>query len=140
METENERDFLDSYYEFIIFEIDRNNRNIARFDDETLFMNIYTFYCFFHYLSPYYSWEKEAIERLKQNIIKKWPTNDFCNVYLFIEILYHKCKKVDPTFFFWKSEDYFQYLITQKNELNRLVCYRHLYITKNKNKKVKCIR
>ena len=138
METENERDLFDSYFEFIIFEIDRDNRNIFRFDDETLFMNIYTLYCFCRYLSPYYKWEEEAIERLKRNIIKKWPTNDFCNVFLFVELLSHGSEKVNPTYFFWKSEDYFEYLITQKNELNRLVRNRHLYITKNK--KVKCIR
>ena len=138
METENERDLFDSYFEFIIFEIDRDNRNIFRFDDETLFMNIYTLYCFCRYLSPYYKWEEEAIERLKRNIIKKWPTNDFCNVFLFVELLSHGSEKVNPITFFWKSEDYFEYLITQKNELNRLVRDRHLYITKNK--KVKCIR
>ena len=138
METENERDLFDSYFEFITFEIDRDNRNIFRFDDETLFMNIYTLYCFCRYLSPYYKWEEEAIERLKRNIIKKWPTNDFCNVFLFVELLSHGSEKVNPITFFWKSEDYFEYLITQKNELNRLVRNRHLYITKNK--KVKCIR
>ena len=138
METENERDLFDSYFEFIIFEIDRDNRNIFRFDDETLFMNIYTLCCFCRYLSPYYKWEEEAIERLKRNIIKKWPTNDFCNVFLFVELLSHGSEKVNPITFFWKSEDYFEYLITQKNELNRLVRNRHLYITKNK--KVKCIR
>ena len=138
METENERNL--SHYDIVIFEIDKDNRNIDQFDDDTLFMNIYNFYCFSHYLSPYYSWEEKATERLKQNIIKKWPINDFCNAYLFLELLTKRCKKIDPTFFFWRSEDYFQYLIDQKNEMNRLVCNRHLYITKNKNIKVKCIR
>ena len=140
METENERDLSDAYYDLIIFEIDGDNRNIDQFDNETLFMNIYNFYCFSHYLSPYYSWEAKVLERLKQNIIKKWPTDDFCNVFLFMELLSGRCKRVDPTFYFWKSEDYFRYLMDQKNELNRLVCNRHLYITKNKNVKVKCIR
>ena len=138
METGNERNL--SNYDIIIFEIDKDNRNIDQFDDDTLFMNIYNFYCFSHYLSPYYSWEEKAKERLKQNIIKKWPINDFCNVYLFLELLTQRCKKVDPTFFFWRSEDYFQYLIDQKNEMNRSVRNRHLYINKNKNVKVKCIR
>ena len=138
METENERDL--SNYDIIIFEIDKDNRNIGQFDNDTLFMNIYNFYCFSHYLSPYYSWEERAKERLKQNIIKKWPTDDFCNVYLFLELLTHRCKKVDPTFYFWRSEDYFQYLMNQRNEMNRSVCNRHLYITKNKIVKVKCIR
>ena len=54
METENERDLSDAYYDLIIFEIDGDNRNIDQFDNETLFMNIYNFYCFSHYLSPYY--------------------------------------------------------------------------------------
>ena len=35
-----------------VFEIDRDNRNITKFDDDTLFMNIYNFYCFSHYLLP----------------------------------------------------------------------------------------
>ena len=138
METENERDL--SNYDIIIYEIDKDNRNIDQFDNDTLFMNIYNFYCFSHYLSPYYSWEERAKERLKQNIIKKWPTDDFCNVYLFLELLTRRCKKVDPAFYFWRSEDYFQYLMNQRNEMNRSVCNRHLYITKNKNVKVKCIR
>ena len=59
MENENENNIADSYHEVAIFEIDRDNRNITKFDDETLFMNIYNFYCFSHYLSPYYKWEKE---------------------------------------------------------------------------------
>ena len=70
--------------------------------------------------------------RLKQNIIQKWPTNDFCNVFLFIELLSRGCKEVDPTNFFSQSEDYFEYLITQKDKLNQLVCDRHLYITNKK--------
>ena len=137
---ENENNIADLYYEVVIFEIDRNNQNIAKFDDDTLFMHIYHFYCFSHYLSPYYAWEKEAIQRLKQNIIKKWPTNDFCNVHLFIELLSRRNTRLDPTFFFWKSEDHFEYLMNLKTELNQMVCDRHLYIIKNKNVKVKCIR
>ena len=138
MESENERDLFDSYFEYIIFEIDKSKEAIDEFDNDNLFMNIYTFYCFSRYLSPYYEWEKDAATRLKQNIIQKWPTNDFCNVFLFIELLSRGCKEVDPTHFFWKSEDYFEYLITKKDELNQLVHDKHLYITNKK--KVKCIR
>ena len=43
---ENENNIADLYYEVVIFEIDRNNQNIAKFDDDTLFMHIYHFYCF----------------------------------------------------------------------------------------------
>ena len=69
MESENKRDLFDSHFEYIIFEIEKNKKAIDEFDNDNLFMNIYVFYCFSRYLSPYYKWEKEAIIRLKQNII-----------------------------------------------------------------------
>ena len=37
--------------EYIIFEINRNKEAIDEFDNDNLFMNIYTFYCFSRYLS-----------------------------------------------------------------------------------------
>ena len=66
-----------------------------------------------HYLSPYYLWEQNAMMKLKENIIKKWPLNDFCNVNLFLELMSFRNRDIDPTVYFWKSEDYFQYLMTQ---------------------------
>ena len=113
---------------------------IAKFDEETLFMNIYNLYCFSHYLSPKELWEKQAIKRLKENIVKKWPANDFCNVFLFLELVSQKDTLVNPTFFFWRSEDYFQHLMNIKTELDQKICNRHLFLSKNTNIKVRCIR
>ena len=76
-------------------------------------------------------------KNLKENIIKKWPTNHFCNVNLFLELVFLKNKDIDPTVYFYKSEDYFEYLMTLKLKLDRMVCDRHLNINK---KKRKCIR
>ena len=73
----------ESTYEWVIFKIDRNEKTIDEFDNETLFTNIYLFYCFCRYLSPYYKWKKE----LKENIILKWPKETFGNVFVFIELL-----------------------------------------------------
>ena len=134
METENDIDPFDSCFEYVIFKIDQNKQSIASFDSDTLFMNIYLFYCFSRYLSPYYTWEKEALSRLKQNIIIKWPANDFCNVYLFTELLSRGYREVDPTGFFWNSEKYFEYLLKIKDKLD-LIPYHSIF-----KKKGKCIR
>ena len=60
---------LESTLEWLILKIDQNQKTIDEFDNDTLFMNIYYFYCFSRYLSPYCKWEKEALKRLKENII-----------------------------------------------------------------------
>lgn len=127
-------------FEYFIYEIDKNGAAIEKFNDETLFMNIYNCYCFSHYLSPKEPWEKQAIRVLKENIIKKWPKKDFCNVFLFLELISCKDTLVNPTLFFWRSEDYFEHLINIKTELDQRICDRHLFIIKNNNVKVKCIR
>ena len=67
----------ESTFEWVIFKIDQNQKRVEEFDNETLFTNIYLFYCFCRYLSPYYKWEKEALKRLKENIILKWPKETF---------------------------------------------------------------
>ena len=43
------------YYEFTVYAIDHNHVDIVEFDNDTLFMNIYHFWSFVHFLSPYYS-------------------------------------------------------------------------------------
>ena len=111
-------------YQAVIFKFDPNN--IDQFDTDTLFINIYTYWCFCHYLPIYYSWENYAKQKLRENIVKKWPTNDFWNVNLFLELVLFKCDKVDPITYFWKSEDYFEYLMTLKLELDQMVCDRHI--------------
>ena len=133
METEN------LYYQFTIFEIDHNYMDIVEFDDDTLFMNIYHFWCFVHFLSPYYSWEEDAIKNLRKNIIKKWPSNDFSNVSLFLELVSCRTKEVNPTGYLFKSEDYFELLMSLKSKMDRMVCDRHLNVNSGVSKR-KCIR
>ena len=133
METENDIDLFDSCFEYVVYAIDKNKKQIESFDSDTLFMNIYLFYCFSRYLSPYYTWDKKALRRLKENIIIKWSTHDFCNLYVFIELLSRGYREVDPTSFFWHSERYFEQLLREKDKLNS-ISYQRLF------KKGKCIR
>ena len=134
METENDIDLFDSCFEYVIYKIDQNEKQIECFDSDTLFMNIYLFYCFSRYLSPYYTWDQRALRRLKQNIIIKWPKNDFCNVYLFVELLTRRRSEVDPISYFWHSEKYFEHLLKVKDKLD-LIPYQSVF-----KKKGKCIR
>ena len=96
---------MDGNYELIVYALDHNRLDIVEFDNDTLFMNIYHYWCFLHFLSPYYSWGEEAIANLRKNIIKKWPSNDFSNVYLFLELVSHRTRQIDPTYYFYESED-----------------------------------
>ena len=129
---ENENGF-ESTFEWVIFKINTNQKTIDEFDNETLFMNIYLFYCFSRYLSPYYQWEKKALKRLKENIILKWPKETFGNVFVFIELLSRGFKEVNPTGYFWNSEDYFEHLFKSDILKDNLICKRIF-------KKGKCIR
>ena len=99
----------------------------------TLFTNIYYFYFFFKYLSPDCKWEKEAVKRLKNNIILKWPKEDFGNVFVFIELLSRGFKEVNPIGYFDNSEDYFEKLLKLDMLKNNL-------LLKSIFKKGKCIR
>ena len=124
---------LESTLECIIFKIDQNQETIDDFDNQTLFMNIYLFYCFSRHLSPYYKWEKEALKRLKQNIILKWPKETFGDVFVFIELLSRRFKEVNPTGYFYHSEDYFQQLLKSDMLKDKLI-FKRIF------KKGKCIR
>ena len=123
----------ESTFEWVIFKIDQNQKRVEEFDNETLFTNIYLFYCFSRYLSPYYKWEKEALKRLKENIILKWPKETFGNVFVFIELLSRGFKEVNPTVYFYNSEDYFEQLL-------KLDMLKDDLIFKRIFKKGKCIR
>ena len=124
---------LESTLEWLILKIDQNQKTIDEFDNDTLFMNIYYFYCFSRYLSPYCKWEKEALKRLKENIILKWPKETFGNVFVFIELLSRGFKEVNPTGCFYHSEDYFEQLL-------KLDMLKDDLIFKRIFKKGKCIR
>ena len=89
-----------SYYEFSVAQIDNGYQKISEFDDETLFINIYHFWCFTNYLSMYYIWRYTALDRLKRNIRKKW-LKDFTNVNLFIELCERKTELISPFDFFF---------------------------------------
>ena len=135
MEAEN------MYYEFTISQIDNKYMKIIEFNNETLFMNIYHYSCFVHFLSPYYSWGDKAIKNLKMNMLQKWPRKDFSNVNLFLELLLSRTKEVDPAKYLFQSEDYFTLLMSLKPVMDEMVCDRHLSLNLNFIKsKRKCIR
>ena len=125
------------YYELTVYAIDHHQIDIAKFDNDTLFMNIYNHWCFLHFLSPYYSWGKEAIVKLRKNIIKKWSSNDFSNVYLFSELVAQMTRQIDPSYYLYESEDYFELLMSLKSTMDQNICLRHLNINRNVRK---CIR
>ena len=132
-----------SYYEFTIAQIDKGYQKISEFDNETLFIDIYHFWCFANYMSMYYIWRYTALDRLKNNIRKKW-LKDFTNVNLFIELCERKTELISPFDFYFNSEDYFQKLIFLKSDLNKMIKLHHLIFIERKKKKRKlkrkCIR
>ena len=130
------------YFEFTVSQIDNKYMKISEFKDDTLFSNIYHYWCFVHFLSPYYFWENNAIETLRRNIIQKWPKKDLSNVYLFLELLSCKAKEVDPCDYFFQTEDYFTLLMSLKDVMDQMISDRHLIESKPKyvTVKRKCIR
>ena len=59
------------YFEFTISQIENGYYKVSDFDDETLFINIYNYWSFVKYLSPYYKWGNKALRRLERNIKRK---------------------------------------------------------------------
>ena len=57
-------------YEEKVRQIDSANQKIDEFDKDTLFLNIYYFWCFTNYLSMYHIWRWTTLERLKMNLKK----------------------------------------------------------------------
>ena len=119
------------------YRIDYSRLHISDFDNDTLFMNIYHFWFYLHFFSPCYSWREGAMANLRKNIIKKWPSNDFSNVYLFLELVSFQTKEIDPTSYFYESENYFELLMSLKSRMDRMICDRHLNINRSVRK---CIR
>ena len=102
------------YFEFTISQIQNGYFKISEFDDETLFINIYHFYCFTKYLSPYYKWGDKALKRLERNIRRKWVRKELTNVNYFIYLVKKQSKEIDPSSFFFNSEGYFMKLMFLK--------------------------
>ena len=128
-------------YEEKIRQIDSGNEKIDEFDKDTLFLNIYHFWCFANYLSMYYIWRWTALDRLKMNLRKKWPKN-FVNVNLFIELCERKSEMISPIVFYDDDELYFEKILLLEEDLMKNLKPHH--IIKEKNKKIKknykCIR
>ena len=123
--------------DIIIVEIFVTKERINLFDTDTLFMNIYYYWHCYHLLS--FHWKSKALIKLKRNIIKKWPLNDFC-VNLFLKLVSMKDQNIDPTNYFFKSEDYFEHLIQQKR-WSEVVCKNNKKRKSRKSRKSrKCIR
>ena len=114
------------YYEFTVSQIDNEEMEISELDNETLFMNIYHYFCFKNFMSMYYIWRHTALDRLRTNIKKKWKKDLFTNVNLFIDLLEKRYEPVNPCAFFFKSEDYFTKIISLKSELDKLIKEHHL--------------
>ena len=128
-------------YEEKVRQIDSGNEKIDEFDKDTLFLNIYHFWCFANYLSMYYIWRWTALDRLKMNLRKKWPKN-FVNVNLFIELCERKSEMISPVVFYDDDELYFEKILLLEEDLMKNLKPHH--IIKEKNKKIKknykCIR
>ena len=95
--------------------------------------NIYLFH-YYQRLSFYYNRKEKPLKRLKHNIILKWPKENFGNVFVFIELLSRGCKEVNPTGFYYRSEDYFEQLLKLDMLKNKLI-FKRIF-----KKGRKCIR
>ena len=118
-------------YENTIREIDNDYDKIKDFDNESLFFNIYHFWCFAAYLSPYYIWGRTVLNRLKLKLKRKWTT-DLPNVNLFIELVERKTETLNPIIFYDDSESYFEKLFLMKSDLDKLIKRHHIIKKKKK--------
>ena len=88
------------YFEFIITQIENGYFKRSEFEEETLFMNIYYFYSFAKYLSPYSKWSELALRKLESNIRKQWIEKELTNVDLFIWLKNNPSKLIQPISYF----------------------------------------
>ena len=125
-------------YEEKIRQIDSGNEKIDEFDKDTLFLNIYHFWCFANYLSMYYIQHWTALDRLKMNLRKKSQKN-FVDVNLFIELCERKTEMISPIVFYDDNKSYFEKILLLEEDLMKNLKPHH--IIKEKNKKIyKCIK
>ena len=97
-------------YEYFFNRIDKDYRKIKEFDKQTLFSNIYYFWCLHHFFSMYHIWKPTALTRLER---EKWVT-DLPNVNLFLERIRERDETVKPILFFYNSKGYFKHLFLWK--------------------------
>ena len=114
-------------YKFTIAQIDNGYQKISDFDNDTLFENIYNYWCFTNYMSMYYIWKHTVLDRLRSNLKRKWKKY-FTNVNLFIELWDRKTEKIIPFNFSFNSEDYFEKLMNLKTELDKSIKEHHLTV------------
>ena len=129
-------------YKEKVHQIHSDNEKIYEFDKDTLFLNIYYFWCFNKYLSMYYIWHRTALDRLKMNLKKKWLKN-FVNVNLFIELCERKTEVINRAVFYDDDESYLEKILLLEEDLMKNLKPHHIII-KDKKKKIrkiyKCIR
>ena len=100
-------------FDHVINGIDNGFIDEKYFQEETLFINIFYYFYFAKYLSPYYSWGERIIKSLKRNIRRKW-VDSLPNVDFFIDQLEKKKQEFNPMDYYDNSEDYFTKLLFLK--------------------------
>ena len=100
-------------FDHVINGIDNGFIDEKYFQEETLFINIFYYFYFIKYLSPYYSWGERIINSLKRNIRRKW-VDSLPNVDFFIDQLEKKKQEFNPMDYYDNSEDYFTKLLFLK--------------------------
>ena len=100
-------------FDLIIQQIDNGLLDISEFEEENLFMNIFYCFNFIKFLSPYINWGDKFIFKLKCKIRKKW-SNDLPNVNYFIRLLEKQSQEINPSGYYFNSEDYFTKLLFLK--------------------------
>ena len=125
------------FFQFMFDQIDQGYYKISELDDETLFINIFYFYCFVKYLSPYCKWGKKALTKLKRNIKKKWSKECLPDVGYFIKLVEKQSKEIDPSDYFFNSEGYLMKLMYLKPIMDIMSNNNNNKKNKNKNKKKK---
>ena len=106
-------------FDHVINGIDNGFIDEKYFQEETLFINIFYYFYFTKYLSPYYSWGERIIKSLKRNIRRKW-VDSLPNVDFFIDQLEKKKQEFNPMDYYDNSEDYFTKLLFLKPILDIL--------------------
>ena len=126
-------------FDHVINGIDNGFIDEKFFEEETLFINIFYFFYFTKYLSPYYSWGVRIIKSLKRNIRRKW-LKCLPNVDFFVSQIEKKAPELDPMDYYYNSEDYFTKVLFLKPISDILFPMKVKKKKKKTNKKIVLIR